>query len=83
MAEMTGELTDGEDVEDDVAKDALPPLGDDPVAGGRDDAVEGVEEACLSGVNDMDHGGRNSSDKLELSIEPRRGKSRGKATKTE
>jgi len=44
-----------------MAKDALPPLADDSAAGGRDHALEGVEEAVLSGVDEVDHGGRNSS----------------------
>ena len=34
-----------------------------------DDAVEGIEEAVLSGIDGMDHGGRNSLSKLWLSIE--------------
>jgi hypothetical protein len=61
-----------------MAKDALPTFGDDLATGGRDDALEGVEEAVLSGIDEMDHGGRNSSTGLCLSIKLRQRESREK-----
>ena len=61
---MLGELGDGHEFEEDVAKDALPAVGDDPPPDGGDDPVEGVEEAVLSGIDGRDHGERNSLSKL-------------------
>jgi hypothetical protein len=69
VAEVGAEFGDGHDLEDDVAKDALPSVGDDPPSDRWDDAVEGIEEAVLSGIDRMDHGGRNSFSRLWLSIE--------------
>ncbi len=66
---MDAELGDGHDFEEDVAKDPLPAVGDDPPSDRRDDAVEGVEEAVLSGIDGVDHVGRNSFFRLWLSIE--------------
>ena len=75
---MGGQFADGHLLEEDVAKDALPSLADDPPAGRRDHALEGVEEAVLSGIDEVDHGGRNSYSGLCLSIKLRQRKSREK-----
>ena len=72
------EFADGHHFEQDMAKDALPAVGDDLLAGRRDDPVEGVEETVLSGIDGMDHNGRNSFTTGWLSIEPRPRKSRKK-----
>ena len=66
---MGAEFGDGHDLEEDVSKDALPSVGDDPPSDRWDDAIEGIEEAVLSGIDGMDHGGRNSFSRLWLSIE--------------
>ena len=71
---MLGEFADGHDFEEDMAKDALPAVGDDLASGGGYDALEGVEEAVLSGIDGMDHSGRNSFSKIWLSIECRPGR---------
>ena len=65
---MLGQFADGHDFEEDMAKDSLPALADDPLAGGGNDALEGVEEAVLSGVNGVDHDGRNSCFRVWLSL---------------
>ena len=78
VTEVAAEFVNGHDLEEDVAKDALPAVGDDPPPDGRDDAVEGVEEAVLSGIDRVDHVGRNSLSKFWLSIESRPGMSREK-----
>ena len=75
---MSSEFDDGHDLKEDVAKEALPSVGDDPPPQRWDDAVEGVEETILSGIDGMDHGGRNSLSKRCLSIECRAGLSRKK-----
>ena len=51
-----------------MPKDSLPTLGDDPLTGRGYDALEGVEEAILSGVDHVDHNGRNSSFRIWLSL---------------
>jgi hypothetical protein len=43
-----------------MPNDPLPTRSDDPLAGGRDDALKRVEKAILSGVNAVDRNGRNS-----------------------
>ena len=62
-------FADGHDLEDGMSKDPLPAVFDDLPPCGWDDPLEGVEEAVLSGVDDVDHGGRNSFYKGQLSIE--------------
>jgi hypothetical protein len=57
---MVGEFGDGHEFQEDVSEDALPARGDDPLADGRDDPLERVEEVVLSGVDGVDHGRRNS-----------------------
>ena len=78
VTEVAVEFVDGHDLEEDVAKDALPAVSDDPPPDGRDDAIEGVEEAVLPGIDRVDHVGRNSLSKFWLSIESRPGMSREK-----
>ena len=56
FAEVFSEVADGHDFEEDVSKESLPAVGDDPSSDGRDDALEGVEEAVLSGIDGVDHG---------------------------
>ena len=68
MAEVLGQFAHRHDFEEDVSKDSLPTRTDDPLAGGRNHALEGVEEAVLSRVIRMDHGGRNSLFRDRLSI---------------
>ena len=51
-----------------MPKDSLPTLGDDPLTGRGYDALEGVEEAILSGVDHVDHNGRNSCYRIWLSL---------------
>ena len=51
-----------------MPKDPLPTLGDDPLTGRGYDALEGVEEAILSGVDHVDHNGRNSCFRIWLSL---------------
>ena len=70
-AEMLGQFAHGHQFEEDVSKDSLPARADDPLTGGRYDALEGVEEAVLSRVDDVDHGGRNSFRTGCLSVEVR------------
>jgi len=60
VAEVFRQIADGHDFEDGVSKEPLPAVFDDLPACRRDDPLEGVEEAVLSGVNDVDHGRRNS-----------------------
>ena len=66
---MLSQLVDGHGFEDDVSKDALPSRADDPLADGWDHSVEGVKEAVLSGIDGVDHSGRNSFTRIWLSIE--------------
>jgi hypothetical protein len=54
-----------------MAKDALPTVGDDSATDRRDDAIEGIEEAVLSGIDGTNHGGRNSLPGRWLSMESR------------
>ena len=75
---MLGELADGHDFEDGVSKDPLPAVADDLPSRRWNNPFERVEEAVLSGVDGMDHGGRNSFSKIWLSIEERPRESRGK-----
>ncbi len=60
VAEVLGELSDGHDIEDGMSKDPLPAVSDDGPSGRRNNPLERVEESVLSGVDGMDHGGRNS-----------------------
>ena len=69
--EMLGEFADGHHFEEDVSKDPLPARADDPLTGRGYDALKGVEEAVLSGVDGVDHGGRNSFYTGCLSVEAR------------
>src|SRR3954453_6320902 len=69
VAEVFGQFTDGQNLEDGMSKDALPAVFDDLPPGRWYDPFEGVEEAVLSGIDRMDHGGRNSFSRLWLSIE--------------
>jgi len=78
FAEVLGEVIDGHDLKDDMTKDPLPAVADDLVSCRWNDPFEGVEEAVLSGVDGIDHGGRNSFSKIRLSIEERSRESRGK-----
>ena len=78
VAEMSSEYGDGHDLKEDVAKEALPAVGDDPPPQRWDDAVEGVEAAILSGIDGRDHGGRDSLSKRYLSRESHAGLSRKK-----
>ena len=60
VAEVLGQFADGHDFEEACRKTPCQPLPMILPAGGRNDPLEGVEEAVLSGVDGMDHGGRNS-----------------------
>jgi hypothetical protein len=50
------EITDGHEFQEDMSKDALPSVANDPASGGGNHTVEGVKEAILSRVDGMDHG---------------------------
>ena len=52
-----------------MPEDPLSTLGDDPLTGRGYDALEGVEEAILSGVDRVDHNGRNSYFRIWLSLQ--------------
>ena len=54
-----------------MSKDPLPAVADDLASCRWNDPFKGVEEPVLSGVDGMDHGGRNSFSKIQLSIEER------------
>ena len=54
-----------------MPKDSLPTIGDDPLAGRGYDALKGIEETILSGVDEVDHNGRNSWFRLYLSLQLR------------
>jgi hypothetical protein len=56
---MLGQLVDGHQFEQDVSKDALPAVGDDTSSRRGNDALEGVEEEFLSGIDVVDQNGRN------------------------
>ncbi len=71
VTEVFGKIANGHDLENGMSKDALPAVGDDLDACGRYDPLEGVEEAVLSGIERMDHSGRNSLSKIDLSIKQR------------
>ncbi len=75
---MLSQSVDGHGLEDDVSEDALPSRADDPLAGGGNHPIERVEETVLSGIDGVDHSGRNSFTRIWLSIEVRPRKSRGK-----
>ena len=75
---MLSELGDGHELEENVAQEALPAVGEDPPPDGRDDTVEGIEQAVLSGIDGVKQGGCNSLSKLWLSIESHPGLSREK-----
>ena len=64
FAEVLGEVIDGHDLKDDMPKDPLPTVADDLASGRWNNPLEGVEEAVLSGVDGMNHGGRNSFYKI-------------------
>jgi len=76
VAEVGGEFADGHDFEQDMANESLPAVADDLSPRRRDDAIEGVEEAVLPGVDGVDHGDRNSFPGYELSMARHPGKSR-------
>jgi hypothetical protein len=80
VAEVGAEFGDGHHFEQDVAEDALPSFLDDLPAGRRDNTIKGVEEAVLSRIDGVNHGGRNSFYEIWLSIEWRPGESRGKTS---
>ena len=67
---MLSEFGDGHDLKEDMSEDALPAVGDDPPPERRNHTVEGIEEAVLSRIDGMDHGGRNSLSNLWLSLGP-------------
>ena len=60
VAEMLSEFADRHDLEDGMSKEALPTVADDFATCRWNNALKGVKEAILSGVDGMDHGGRNS-----------------------
>ena len=67
-AEMLGEIADGHQLEQDMSKDSLPAFDDQLLSRGRDDALEGVEQAFLSRVDGVNHIGRNSFRSDPISI---------------
>src|SRR5271157_1719745 len=66
--EILGQFANGHHFQEGMPKDPLPTLGDDPLSGRGYDALEGVEEAILSGVDRVDHNGRNSCFRIWLSL---------------
>ena len=66
--EILGQFANGHHFQEGMPKDPLPTLGDDPLTGRGYDALEGVEEAILSGVDHVDHNGRNSCFRIWLSL---------------
>ena len=66
--EILGQFANGHHFQEGMPKDSLPTLGDDPLTGRGYDALEGVEEAILSGVDHVDHNGRNSCYRIWLSL---------------
>jgi hypothetical protein len=76
VAEVVCQFVDGHDFEQDMAKEPLPAVADDLSADRWEDALEGVEESVLSGVDGVDHAGRNSFPGYGLSIARHPGKSR-------
>ena len=66
---MWGQCADGHHFKQDMPKDPLPTVSDDPPAGRWNNPLERVEKAVLSGVDGMNHGGRNSLYRNYLSIE--------------
>jgi hypothetical protein len=60
--------TPGHHFQEGMPKDPLPTVGDDLLAGRGNDALEGVEEAILLGVDHVDHNGRNSCFRIWLSL---------------
>ena len=78
--EILGQFANGHHFQEGMPKDPLPTLGDDPLTGRGYDALEGVEEAILSGVDHVDHNGRNSCFRIWLSLSCVLRKSREKWT---
>jgi hypothetical protein len=66
---MLRESGDREQLEDDRAEDPLPAVLEDPAGQWREESPEWVEEAFLSRIFDVPHGGRNSLMELGFSIE--------------
>ena len=60
VAEVFAEFADGHQFEQDVPEDALPSFLNEFATSQRDDPFKRVEEAVLSGVDDINHGGCNS-----------------------
>ena len=60
VAEVFREVTDGHQFEQYVSEDGLPAVRNDLLPCRWDDPLERVEESVLSGVDGVDHGGRNS-----------------------
>ena len=65
---MVGEFGDGEEFEDEMTEHPLPALAEDPDRDRGEEPLEGVEEASLSGIDDIPHAWRNSFYDLALSI---------------
>jgi hypothetical protein len=66
---MLSQFGDGEQFEDDMSEHPLPAAVQDLPGEWREQPLEGVKEAVLSGIDDIPHGGRNSFDGLDFSIE--------------
>jgi hypothetical protein len=71
------EFIDRHEWEEDMPEDGLPAVSEDLPTGWGYDPLEGVEEAILSGIDGMDHRGRNSFSRDRLSIEWRPRESSG------
>ena len=69
LTEVFGEFANGQDFEDGMSEDPLPTVFDNRPAGRWNNPLKRVEEAILSGVDEMDHIERNSLSKNPLSIE--------------
>jgi hypothetical protein len=67
--EILGQFANGHHFQEGMSKDSLPTLGDDPLTGRGYDALEGVEEAILSGIDHVNHNGRNSCFRIWLSLQ--------------
>jgi hypothetical protein len=65
---MAGEFGDRQQAEDRVTEEPLPSGLKDADGGRREEALKRVDEAGLSGVVDLPHFGRNSLQRLALSL---------------
>ncbi len=69
---MLAQFTDGHQFEQDMSEDALPAFRNQLPPNGREDALEGVKEPLLSGVDGVNQIRRNSfrSDRISINGPP-------------